>query len=631
MNNKILRWINIFLMVLIAAVLYETVFNLLARSALIQSDFNKAAQYLSMIRNKELLGFVYYKQDRFEEAYNFYRQQNNWRGIGWAFYGLGKYDEAQDCFKKVNDHVGIAQVKLVQGNLKEAREIFNKTSEYSGIGLTDLAEKRYSQAKKAFIKAKDSLGLGLTYYVKGDFSAVRSVFLNPKNRLEQAMLYLTEKDFNNTEKVLKKVGDAHLLGTFYQAAGLLDTASEYYSVNNNNPRKAYFVYLSKGEYLKAYELLQQNGDANFSALLYKSLGDYEKVFEAYKKVNGQEDLISLSMEIGNYNQALKIIREQIQLHPDQMEWVQRLMIVLYRMQEYKELETVLNRYANEPELKVISGLLRINLDELKGKTDNLIGQLQSLIEDSGAGFLADDLYNAAVIRKLSCKKPPSETIEIMKGKNTKTSLIWIMSFFLLGIGIVLIRWLTVKKTEKAPEMEDIRVTHGEVPRAHKQIYSAKTSLNMQTVSKIQPKTPAPAVTARVNTPTPFTEAKRSRLEKSGVQILQMALKRLGIVSTAFELMELSGENSETLTVYGIYLAARAKGAQVQGIKVDLSYLKESSSGIHIVFFNDESFALLNSFKEELIDLSTGVDEVIQLSTEDFKQKWNGYVISLSKF
>ena len=180
-------------------------------------------------------------------------------------------------------------------------------------------------------------------------------------------------------------------------------------------------------------------------------------------------------------------------------------------------------------------------------------------------------------------------------------------------------------------MEDIRAAHGEVPRAHKQIYSGKTSLNMQTVSKIQPKTPAQEMVSKGKTPTPFSEAKKSKLEKSGVQILQMALKRLGIVSTAFELMELSGESTETLTVYGIYLAARAKGAQVQGIKVDITYLKDSSSGIHIVFFNDESFALLNSIKDDFIDLSTGVDESVQMTMEDFKQKWNGYVISLSKF
>ncbi len=632
MNDRIVRWINILLMVLIAGALYETVFNLLARSALIQSDFSKAERYLSMIQNKELLGFVYYKQDRFEEAYNFYRQENNWRGIGWAFYGLGKYEEAQDCFKKVNDNVGIAQVKLVQGYLKEARKIFNETSEYSGIGLTDLAEKRYSQAQKAFIRAKDSLGLGLTYYVKGDFPAVRSVFLNPKNRLEQAMLFLTEKDFYNTENMLKKVGDAHLLGTFYQAAGLLDKATEFYSMNNNNPLKTIFLFLCKGQYGKAYELLQKNEDSGSFALLYKSLGDYEKAFDTYKKVNALDDLVSLSIETGNYQQALKIIRQQIQENPAQTDWVKRLMIVLFRMQEHKELETVMNRYTGEPELKIIIGLLRFNLNEMKGKTDDLNEQLQSLINEAGSGFLGDDLYNAAAMRNLSCKNSQSVTVETIKGDNSKTSLVWIFSLlFLAGGGVFLIRWLTGKKTEKAPEMEDIRVAHGEVPRAHKQIYSARTTLSMQTVSKIQPKRQAQTDVSQGQTTASFSEVKKNRLEKSGVQILQMALKRLGIVSTAFELMELSGENSETLTVYGIYLAARAKGAQVQGIKVDLAYLKESSSGIHIVFFHDESFALLNSFKEDAVDLSTGVDESIQMNTEDFKKKWNGYVISLSKF
>ena len=632
MNNKIIRWINISLMVLIAVALYETVFNLLARSALMQSDFSKAERYLSMIRNKELLGFVYYKQDRFEEAYNFYRQENNWRGIGWAFYGLGKYDEAQDCFKKVNDNVGIAQVKLVQGNLKEAREIFNKTSEYSGIGLTDLAEKRYSQAKKAFIKANDSLGLGLTYYVKGDFTAVRSVFINPKNRLEQAMLFLTEKDFNNAENVLRKVGDAHLLGTFYQAAGLLDKASNYYEVNTNNLRKAYFVSLSKGQYLKAYELLQKSDDGNSLGLLYKTLGDYEKAFEAYKKVNALDDLVSVSMETGNYQQALKIIRQQIQANPGQVDWAKRLMVVLYRMQEYKELETLLTQYTDEPELKMINGILRFNLNEMKGKTDDLSGQLQSLIDDSGAGFMADDLYNAALMRNFPCKNPPSETVATIKRESSKTSVMVFLSFLLLGIIIVIFRWFTGNRTEKAPEMEDIRGrTHGSLPQAHKQIYSSRTTLSLETVSKIQPKSGTKTVSPRTPTPASVSEAPKNKLEKSGVQILQMALKQLGIVSTAFELMELSGENSETLTVYGIYLAARGKGAQVQGIKVDISYLKESTSGIHIVFFHDESFALLNSFKEDLIDLSIGFDQSIQLSKEDFMKKWNGYVISLSKF
>lgn len=197
-----------------------------------------------------------------------------------------------------------------------------------------------------------------------------------------------------------------------------------------------------------------------------------------------------------------------------------------------------------------------------------------------------------------------------------------------------------RKMDHVPQLEDIQIGYGGVSKTHRSIYKDNTSLNLSTVSKLKTKLKSDipqSILKEEKIDAPKKESAKvstsgdSRVEKSGVQILQLALKKLGIVSAAFELLELAGEEADKLTVYGIYLAARAKGAQVQGIKVDLEYLYESQTGINLVFFHDESFALLNSIEKDSIELTLGVDQVKTYSIDEFKENWNGYVISISKF
>lgn len=188
-------------------------------------------------------------------------------------------------------------------------------------------------------------------------------------------------------------------------------------------------------------------------------------------------------------------------------------------------------------------------------------------------------------------------------------------------------------------IENLQVGMGGVSQTHKIIYSAaSTSLKLSTVAKIQNKyaTPPPAENIEPQKKEIIEDTKtlatgQEKIEKSGVQVLQIALKKLGVTASAFELMELAGEETGKLTVYGIYLAARAKGVQVQGIKVDVDYLMESVDAIHLIFFHDETFALLNSINSENVLLTVGVNNVKTLSVTAFKEQWNGYVITISKF
>jgi hypothetical protein len=249
------------------------------------------------------------------------------------------------------------------------------------------------------------------------------------------------------------------------------------------------------------------------------------------------------------------------------------------------------------------------------------------------------VMKAGSLRQIPLSPPGEETVSLVgpggSFKVLQYALLGALALLALGGGFLI--WK--QRPERGPELEDIVLGHGEVSRTHKQIYQDNTSLNLSTVSKLQkkqaettsvPSSTPPASSAAKSAPVESHAAGEDRLSGSGVQILQVALKRFGIVSSALELLELAGEGAEKLTVYGIYLAARAKGVQVQGIKVDMSYLHESSAKTHLVFFTDESFALLEKITDDSISLSFGMRETKEMPLQEFKGKWNGYVITLTK-
>lgn len=659
---KNFKVINISLIVLSTIVLLEASLNLFGRIALINEDFNKAKTFLSLIREKELLGLVYYKQDQFEKAYNYYKQRKDWRGMGWAYYGMGKYDEAQDYFKRVNDSAGLGQVKLAQKNYTEAKQIFEETKEYSGIGLTYLADNNHYDAKKAFLGAGDNFGLGITYFAKGDYNSSKKVFSQSKNKTVQGLKFLMNNNYEEALNSFESMNDNNILGGFYKFLGNYQKSLDYYTKTNN--KKISQILMEMGEYEEAFRYLNVNDDKNALADLYYNLGDYEKAHEYYNQAkNFQMAYLALNNS-GNTQQALNYAEKIIKVNNDVQ--LKLSLIENLRLNEnFKLCENEIIGIKNDLKIKpeVLILLSRLNLS--RGSMQSLQSDLQDAVNVSGNGSLTREILNAAEMIGLNITPPQEEVVGIISRSSPfKLLKIFIAGFLILAISGITAWVMHIKKKERS-ELHNLEISRRtRLSKTHKAIYSGgKPSINLETVRKLQPKTVVEPIDAKVekedvkietdvlnesdikkSDTDPLTKVSKieqekdvkpvadaqSKLEKSGVQILQIALKKLGITSSAFELLELAGEEEGKLTVYGIYLAARSKGAQVQGIKVEINYLNENKNNIILVFFRDETFALLSDINDNAVELVHGISNIQKISISEFKELWNGYIISISK-
>lgn len=624
----------------------ETSLSLLGRLALIENDFVKARTYLSLVRDRQLLGLVYYKQEKFEEAYNYYKKRKNWRGMGWAYYGMGKYEEAQDYFKRVNDYAGLGQVKLAQGNYAEAKQIFSETQEHSGIGLTYLADNDFINAKESFIRAGDTFGLGLTYLAKGDFESAKKVFSKSSNKTVLGLISLIDKEYDKAQKIFERLNDHSLLASFHRLRGNFEKAIQLY-LEANNEKQASRLLLKTGKINMANELSGKTDDVKGQGDLYYHLGDYERAFELYDKCGAYEDAYNALMVSGNAQQALKYGKKIFKQNPEEINVQLKIAETLRLTHEYRNAEFLVQKLSEIDALQAEALVMKNRLDITRGVRKSLQTDLQEAVNLSGQGFLSRQILEAARLLDIPIKPPKEETVEILVTGKPLTLLKVVGLALLLLFAAVGVLYFLRRRTGKTPMLEEIQVGYKGISQTHKQIYSHDTSLKLSTMDKIKKtKTGRPSGEEKKSEPlqetiqrkpaeeeisVPITEEVKGRIESPGVQILQMALKKLEIDSTSSELVELSGEESGKLTVYGIYLAARAKGAQVQGIKVDIDYLLDASTGIHLVFFQDESFALLHSIAENKVELVMGKNEIAEFSMSDFQQRWNGYVITFSKF
>ncbi|MBN2143233.1 MAG: hypothetical protein JW774_01285, partial [Candidatus Aureabacteria bacterium] len=574
--------------------------------------------------------------------------------------------EAQDCFKRVNDVAGLGQVSLAQGNYSAAKKIFSQTEEYSGIALTYLADNDFENAEKYFIKAGDYFGLGLTFFAKGDFDSAKKIFSSSHNKTVQGIVFLMENHLESAKRIFEKLKDHNLLAASYRALGDLDKALEIYTTNNNM-KQAARVLLEDGKLQMAYELFMKNEDELGVADLYYRLGDYERAYEHYDKNHAYSRAFMSLMGLGNMQRALRYGDQILNKYPDQtdIEW---LMVETLRLtREYRKAEERIKRLRSLSFYKNKLNILESRLDLSREKPNTLTRLLQEAVNESGLSFLTAEIIKGARARGLTLISPTAKSVDILTKQKTPYTIIKLILGIFAGSWVLF--WLVLyykKQRSKPPELEDLHLSYGEVSESHKNIYQDRTALRLSTLSKLKGKseqetTPATKKTtpARLRTPTPATpspslgaslvgtesghvtpagtpqgEGGLKKLEDKmicmGFQVLQIALMKLGITSSAIELIELSGEDFNRLTVYGIYLAARAKGAQVQGIKVDFSYLLEPTKGIHLVFFNDESFAMLNSISGVEIELTHGLNQVKKISREEFMINWNGYIITLTK-
>jgi len=635
--------INMILLVIVVLLLLETSLKFLGRLYLYGNNFKAAKICLSLVRDKELLGLIFYKQDKFEDAYKYYQNRNDWKGMGWAYYGMGKYEEAEDYFNRVNDFSGLGQVKLAQGKVREAKLQFEHAEEKSGIGLTYLVDNDFEAAKKSFIQSKDILGYGLTFLVKGDFSSAKSIFSKIGNSTVQGLLALIDNRYKDARKIFEELNNYNMLASFFKLTGEYDKARFLYK--NNNIKQLINLYIELAEIEKAKELLSTIDYDYGYALLYEKLGFYERAFEYFNKTKHFEKAVDSLIKL-NHQERLQKYKSKLIASNNYSKNIQLLFAEFFVINRNDtEALKIIKILKQESSMRSVALLLEERIKILKGDNTTLTRSLQNAVTMAGKGFLSDSIMATCAIMNIPVKDAEREVLVDFIPLNPLKFIKILFALIVVVVFIVILFYFIKKRLDKPPETEDNQFGFSGVSDAHKIIYSDKTSLNASTVLKIknrklqEEKKLKTAKNTTISPSKPKAEKEnikvqpgktQSKLEKSGAQILQLALKKIGITSSAFELIELSGENADKLSVYGIYLAVKAKGAQVQGIKVDFSYFKEHEDAVHLVFFHDDDFALLESSQDDIIELSQGLNNVFEMSQELFKEKWNGYVITISK-
>jgi len=634
---------NIILLTIVVLLLLETSLKFLGRLYLYGNNFKAAKICLSLVRDKDLLGLIFYKQDKFEDAYRYYQKRNDWKGMGWAYYGMGKYEEAEDYFNRVNDFSGLGQVKLAQGKIREAKLQFEHAEEKSGIGLTYLVDNDFQAAKESFIQSKDILGYGLTFLAKGDLVSAKIIFNKIGNNTVQGLLSLIDNKYEDAREIFKKLNNYNMLASFFKLTGEYDKAYSLYK--NNNIKQLINLYIELAEIEKAKELLNTIDYDYGYALLYEKLGFYERSFELFNKTNHFEKAVSSLIRL-NHQERLQKYKSKLIANHKYSKNTQLLFAEFFAINgNYEEALKIIQTLKKESSMRSVTLLLEERIKMIKGDDTTLTRSLQQAVNFAGNGFLSDSIIATSSILDISIKHAERESLVDFIPLNPLKFIKILFALIVIVIFIVILFYFIKKRLDKPPETEDNQFGFSGVSDAHKIIYSDKTSLNASTVLKIKNRKlqeEKKNKTAKSTTISPSkpkadkehikveAEKTQNKLEKSGAQILQLALKKIGITSSAFELIELSGENADKLSVYGIYLAVKAKGAQVQGIKVNFSYFKENEDSVHLVFFHDDDFALLESLQDNTIELSQGLNNVFDMSIELFKEKWNGYVITISK-
>lgn len=628
---KRLNWV---LLSIALVILLEMILNLLGRKALLDNNFGKAESFLSWIRNKELLGLVYYKQDQFEEAFDFYNRLKDWNGMGWAYFGMGKYEEAQDYFNRAKSVSGLGQVKLAEGKYKEAREIFETIEDNSGLGLTYLVYKDFESAQKEFIKSGDMLGFGLCLLAKGNIESAIETLGGLENNAIQGVIALVKGEYKTAIEIFEQLNYNRMLASTYEEVGRLDKALEVHQKGNNLDQVAY-IQLELGKYNESYDIFFNHKLNSGLGNVFEALADYPKAFQYYVQNNAYEDALRVVLKSGLIEMGKTLIDELMNtndLNPN----LYVMLAEIFRQHENQSgFETMVEKLKNTNGYEARAYIMdsREKVKSLE-ESNRLSLFYQKGVDIEGQSFLTRDLLNSARMLGVPLTVPDSENVKVKIERN-RYKAVWLSVVIVFGILIIyLMLWYFLYRKEMAPLMEDLKLSHGEVSKTHKRIYKDKTSLNLDTMQKLKSQV-APSVKDAEEVVKKFEEIRQKQTETPavdpGLHILKMALEKLSIVTTVSELKELAVEESKKLTVYGIYLAARGKGVQVQGIKVNFSYLQENKDKVNLVFFHDESFALINEISDSGVSFNRVVEKIEEMPTDQFEKDWNGYVISLSKW
>jgi tetratricopeptide (TPR) repeat protein len=574
-----------------------------------------------LVNNRKLTGITYYKENLFEQAFDYYQKINDTQGMGLAYLGMKNYDKAIEYFDKTGYIRGKGLALMGQKKYKEAQDIFEKAGDKVGLGLAYLSVGELDKAQEAFEDSSDAFGLGVVLFMKGERYAAMKAFQKSNNETARGMSYLLRGDVEKARKYFARKSDLTINGFFNTLIGNYDKAAEIY-IYSKDERKHGQLLTRLGRYGEAYEKLSGISDYESLGELFFRVRDYERAFEYFKKAQNAKRAFDCLVARGDVDRAMDFAKETLQ----------------------KEFSS--------PRL----GLSLAEVYRMEGKQDFALQELEKVAKKKGYGDVVS-IYDARTY--FSGKDYDAASAEIKGLESLYDDQNWVQGIQLsarnlneiTGKEIVSVQGKGEKETKPEPGKEELpeEAEEEEEPSAFPwttaifvmilllagggfgtwMYYAQKYGVVKQRKSVLL----SQEIMDKVRQGKPKEEdivsvAQVLGLEDfrfDGIAILLNVMKRSKVKAVRDEIVELSGEGEDKLSVYGIYLASRAKGLAVKGIKVDFKYLRELQNPV-IVFFHDETFAHVVNITEQALSLDFGIDKLFTVKHEDFFKIWNDYVM-----
>jgi len=591
----------------------NTFYNYLGLKAFKKGEYEKARKYFLnfFVGNKEMIGKTYYQQNRFEEAFNYYKKTNDLDGIGFAFLGLKNYEKAVEYFEKTKNDYGKGLALLGEKKYKEALKLFESINDKRGIGLAYLAMGNLDKAEEAFRDAGDYFGLGIVLLSKGERVAAIKAFQQSNSEIAKGMASYLRGNIEKAKEYFSKKPDWVVSGFFNMMIGHYEKAEEIF-VYSKDEDKLGWLFLRTGRYAESYEKFVSASDYNGLGELFFEVKDYERAFEYFKKSKNYKRAFDSLVALGNFDKAVEFAQEIIRKEITYPE-IQLSLAELYRKEgkyefSIRELEKIEKNEAYK-DLSLIYKARSYFSGKEYQKVSDILKSLQKIYEDplwkTSIDLSALDLneISGKELVSVSTKKQLAkeeilrkETVELKKTGKSKGNFIYIIIVVVI-IGVSVFVFIYLKRKTPAHSERKSLISGGKKGASA----DFDEDVNVPEVLGVKDS------------------------EFNGAEVLINVMKKEGIETNSEEITDLSGETGKKLTVYGIYLASRAKGIAVKGVKIDYEYLKEIKSPV-IAFFKDETFANVVSVDEKKITLDYGIGRLITIPKSKFMEIWNEYVM-----
>lgn len=293
-----------------------------------KGGYSKAAPYIPAKKNHLSLSDLInkkssWKQLSVEEQKKMLNLSEKMFDLGMSAYGRGKYQDAIEIFSKVSDIDSIVYIGMGDGMLTSApyfepkRPYFSNYSKqwiascYHRLGKDSLAETFFPYYKavpfdRKLIKKSDSILIASSFLLKVSNWSEKEEMYKKVCSLDSMNLgsksYRFAMDLQDLA-FLYTYSDHAALALYVRSKNILDSIQP---MNNDQ----YYVYLDKVTELYIRKFDYSNALACLKELIKVEPSEKRNILKTFQN-SKKGQLVSLYMSIGYYEEALKILREEI--------------------------------------------------------------------------------------------------------------------------------------------------------------------------------------------------------------------------------------------------------------------------------------------------------------------------------